>query len=275
MPESEHDTAPNIPRSQVIGTTELLEAILEHLPAKSLFVVQRVSKIFQATILGSKRIQHKMFLRISNDAQIPWAFCNWPTRPPKFEQVSEPNKDEIRRGRQLLTPVAINPSLDHIDTGHGDVSVYLDKGATSKLNLRRHFTEQELKQLSVTKGFISDPHCAKVQVRLSFTLGIRRPTRIFVCSVVSSNEPLIIEEAIAEALKKEGRTNVYWRCDGHVTHHGSDEMRVPQELLDELRQRTGLDVFFRFSDFSFSLFDAVAPTPKQRATVASWKEANR
>jgi hypothetical protein len=51
-------------------------------------------------------------------------------------------------------------------------------------------------------------------------------------------------------------------------------MRVPQELLDELRQQTGLDVFFGLSEVSFLLFDAVAPTDEERASAARLNEAN-
>lgn len=273
-PEVEHDTATDNPRSQVLGTTELLEAILEHLPAKSLFGVQRVSKVFQATILGSTRIQHRMFLRIRNKAQDPWATRQYGLSEPEFEQVSGSDLDETGTKRQLLAPIDINPSLDHGSNQGGHVSLYVDKNDISKLTRRRRFTKQEVEQLSVTKGFLSDPHCAKVQVDLSFTLGVRLPTRIDVSSLVSSREPLTIEGIITKALNQRATIRVHWRGDGHVSHPSPLVHRVPQELLDELKQQTGLDVFFRFSDVSFFIFCAVAPADEERAAVARLNEAN-
>lgn len=59
-------------REKVLNTTEILEGILECLPAKTLFVVQRVNKCFHHTIADSPRIQRKMFLRIDNDHSIVW-----------------------------------------------------------------------------------------------------------------------------------------------------------------------------------------------------------
>lgn len=273
-PEVEHDTATDNPRSEVLGTTEILEAILEHLPAKSLFSVQRVSKVFQATILGSTHIQHKMSLRIRNKAQYPWAARQCRLPEPEFEQVSGSDQDETGTKRRLLTPIDINPSLDHGSNQGGNVSLYMDKHGISKLTRRRRLTKQEVEQLSVTKGFLSDPHCAKVQVDLSFTLGVRLPTRIDVSSLVSSSELLKIEGIITKALNQRATIRVHWRGDGHVSHPRPLVHRVPQELLDELKQQTGLDVFFRLSDVSFFIFYAVAPTDEERAAVARLNEAN-
>jgi hypothetical protein len=44
-------------------------------------------------------------------------------------------------------------------------------------------------------------------------------------------------------------------------------------MLDELNHQTGLDLFFRLSDFSFLIFYAVAPTDDDKAAVASSSEA--
>lgn len=48
--------------SKTVGIPELLESILVHADLKSLFVFQRVSKTFQATINRSRRIRQAMFL---------------------------------------------------------------------------------------------------------------------------------------------------------------------------------------------------------------------
>lgn len=255
----------------MFGTTEILEAILEHLPAKALFSVQRVSKAFQATILGSTRIQHKMFLRIRNEAEIPWALRRSEISEPDFEQVPGLRKTGWRR---ILTPVAMNPSLDYESSRRGIVTVYMDKENASQLNRRRRFTKQELEQLSVGKGFISDPHCDHIKVNLSLTLGVRLPTRITVSSVVKSRTPLTIDALIAKAL---GQDDAYimvdWRGDGHTFYSAAGQEGVPTQILDKLKRQTGLELFFRFSGLSFRLCGVVAPTDEERVAVARFSEA--
>ena len=53
----------------VFGTAELVEQILAHLPAKQLFVDQRVCKIFANAIATSPSIQVKMFRRLPHHSQ--------------------------------------------------------------------------------------------------------------------------------------------------------------------------------------------------------------
>jgi hypothetical protein len=148
-----------------------------------------------------------MFLRIKNRAEVTWAFRqSQQSRPatltePEFEEVLGSDLDETAWERRLLAPVDMNPSLDHVSNNNGGtVSVYIDRSRTSNLTRRRRLTEQELGQLSVAKGFFSDPHCAKIQVDLFFTLGVRLPTHIDVSSFVTSSEPLTIERVITKAL---------------------------------------------------------------------------
>ena len=60
--------------NKVLRTTELLEAILEYLPAPTLYSIQRVNRQFQAVILTSQRIQQKLFYRIDNKRPARWDF---------------------------------------------------------------------------------------------------------------------------------------------------------------------------------------------------------
>jgi hypothetical protein len=74
---SQHPDAVDSPNSacrRALQTTELLENILVHLPVKDLFVHQRVSKRFQATIAESLAIQRKMFLRLSSTPREYWKY---------------------------------------------------------------------------------------------------------------------------------------------------------------------------------------------------------
>jgi hypothetical protein len=270
----EHETADNNPGSQAFSTTEILEAILEHLPARTLFGVQRVSKAFQATILGSQRIQHKMFLRIKNETQVPWALRRNEISEPDFEQVPVSGRNEKGARRRLLTPVDINTTFDHVFSRRGVVTAYVDKEGTSELNRRRPFTKQGLEQLSIGKSFISDPHCDHIEVKLSLTLGVRLPTRITVTSAVKSRTPLTIDSLIAKALDQDyAWIKVDWRGDGHTFSSAAVEQGVPRQVLDRLKRRTGLELFFRFSGLSFGLYGVVAPTIEERAAVARFSDA--
>ncbi|KAK5713774.1 hypothetical protein LTR17_017458 [Elasticomyces elasticus] len=49
------------PCGNVLGTVELLEAVLFYLDNKTLLLSQRVSKTFEATITGSTQLQQKLF----------------------------------------------------------------------------------------------------------------------------------------------------------------------------------------------------------------------
>ncbi|KAK4900066.1 hypothetical protein LTR27_002829 [Elasticomyces elasticus] len=51
------------PCGKVLGTVELLEAVLFHLHNKTLLLSQRVSKPFEATITGSTQLQQKLFFK--------------------------------------------------------------------------------------------------------------------------------------------------------------------------------------------------------------------
>jgi len=251
--------------------------------------VQRVSKVFQATVLGSTRIQHKMFLRINNKAEVPWVL-----RPDElshsgfehsgFEQASESDQNPVGRRRRLLTPVDVNPSLYHDHDRRrramrrSAVSVYMGVEGSSELNRRRRFTAQELGQLSIGAGFISDPHPNHIEVELCFTLGVRLPTRITVTSTVKDSAPLTIHALIAKALNQNGSIGIRWRGDGHMSDfHWMPtfaQTGVPRQVLANLERQTGLQTFFRFSDFSFHLHGAVAPTDEERAAVARLSEEN-
>ncbi|KAK4493804.1 hypothetical protein PRZ48_014989 [Zasmidium cellare] len=59
-------------RKAVFNTSELLENILVHLPARKLFTIQRVNQQFKEAIEGSVEIQQKMFLRLGGEPKEEW-----------------------------------------------------------------------------------------------------------------------------------------------------------------------------------------------------------
>lgn len=59
-------------RKGVLETNELVDAILQYLPAKQLYVLQRVNKTFKAVITTtSASIKQKLLISLSNEAAKP------------------------------------------------------------------------------------------------------------------------------------------------------------------------------------------------------------
>ncbi|KAK3719437.1 hypothetical protein LTR37_004294 [Vermiconidia calcicola] len=59
------------PLAQVLETYELLEAIIANLPISHIFVVERVSKTWNAVILRSGKLQQLTFRRPAGDVRTP------------------------------------------------------------------------------------------------------------------------------------------------------------------------------------------------------------
>lgn len=63
--DSQTQSATMSTASQVFATTELLEAILLELPGHDILRSQRVSRQWQATIIGSPKLQQALFMLAS------------------------------------------------------------------------------------------------------------------------------------------------------------------------------------------------------------------
>ena len=165
-----------------------------------------------------------------------------------------------------LTPVIINPCLRQGNT-YSTVQVGMNEVGDPELGRRRQLTTQQLKKHSIGKAFLSDPHCTKTEVNLHLTLGVRLPTQITVHSVVNSPNPLTIDELITKALDQSGAIRIKWRGGGHMSFCDHFRPGVPRQRLDELKRQTGLEVFFRYSDSSFELYNSVSPPDGERLAV--------
>jgi hypothetical protein len=113
---SQHQAAhavnsPDSAGHRALQTTELLENILVHLPIKDLFVHQKVSKRFQATIAESPAIRRKMFLTLSNTPRECWRYVcqhRWDGRRRRLKKLAFEVEDPtatIPRDGQLIAPV--------------------------------------------------------------------------------------------------------------------------------------------------------------------------
>lgn len=104
------------PRQAVFKTAELLENILVHLPQKTIFGCQRVSRQFRDVVATSMTIRHKLFLSVSEEEPQRWAmqsdqtppFPFWAAGDVRFVAPSAPQSDDS--GQQATVTLArINP----------------------------------------------------------------------------------------------------------------------------------------------------------------------
>jgi hypothetical protein len=167
-------------RQAVLGTTELLEHILVHLPVKDLFIIQRVCKRFLDFINTSVALQHKLFLRTSSPKlEKTWQLIvtHWPSLlelalglPSAYRfahkgQAPSTSEPIVRS----FAPVKLNPYFR--ERSGFDL-------ASRKSNLARGLRERaEISINFLSEGgswrsmYLTDPSCqvAKVQFNWKFT----------------------------------------------------------------------------------------------------------
>ena len=93
-------------KGAVLNTAELLENTLVHLPARTLFAVQRVSTQFHDAVRDSVQIQRKLFRRLRRDSAETWiaqtGFCNIDGRTvPYYLSAKHPTLREDSAARSL------------------------------------------------------------------------------------------------------------------------------------------------------------------------------
>lgn len=65
-------------RKAALETSEIVDAILQYLPAKQLYVLQRVNKTFRAVITTtSPSIKQKLLTSLGNEAAKPRIMWKW------------------------------------------------------------------------------------------------------------------------------------------------------------------------------------------------------
>lgn len=105
---------------QVLGTTELLEAILLHLDTKTLLLSQRVSKAFKETIITSLPLQQALFLKPSTIMTPTWNQFAFPRgRNIYFRGCSKVSIVDVS------TEPDFNNTNQTLEPGHGiDLSIW-------------------------------------------------------------------------------------------------------------------------------------------------------
>jgi hypothetical protein len=89
----------------VFGTAELVEQILMHLPAKQLFVDQRVCKTFTNAIATSPAIQVKLFKRLPSHPETQTPESTNPSAKGKRSAQPEASVDRERAAKVPLHPI--------------------------------------------------------------------------------------------------------------------------------------------------------------------------
>jgi hypothetical protein len=168
---------------------EVLENILVRLPILDLFVHQRVSKHFQATIVKSPSIQRKMFLKLSDTPQEYWRYVCTYKRGAKHVhldtlafEVADPTMTTARDGG-LTTPVALNPILEVFSTSIRSKRTGIRR---KYLNFSRHehvrleAPEQSVvgRHSSLLAMYISDPPCKAARVSVTLTIKTTRTSKL-------------------------------------------------------------------------------------------------
>ena len=95
----------------VFNTTELLEEILERLPVKRVFAIQRVNRQFNAVVKGSLPIHQKLFLRTLGETLEKWIIRNvfiggdWDRHDSYFLPTTHPSAGDniVQNGRRIRT----------------------------------------------------------------------------------------------------------------------------------------------------------------------------
>jgi hypothetical protein len=280
---SQHQAAhavdsPNSACHRALQTTELLENILVRLPVKDLFVHQKVSKRFQATIAESPAIRRKMFLRLSNTPREYWNYVcqyRWDGRRRRLKrlvfEVADPTT--IPRDEQLVTPVTLNPILGVFSTRRRqDLSCIGRKffNRSHHEHVRLEVPEQSVvgRHSSLLATYISDPPCKVVKVSMTFTIQTTRTSMRpqyqphSFCSrviTVQSDTGLKLSDLWDAVLDAHG--DYRWKCEYGIIR--SRPVASFRNVLSRLREPST----FLCGILDIELCDVVVPTPEEWAAV--------
>jgi hypothetical protein len=241
-------------REKVLNTIEILEGILECLPAKTLLVVQRVNKRFHETIAESPRIKRKMFLRIENDHSILWEAHYTNESGWRFKQVNT----NVRHPRIWVTPVVLNPFLEHFRPPNPAIVALLEGGEQLRVSCQHTFPFEQFEHQSIGKEFFCDPQSTTIRAILSFALG--SAGIITVHATVHSYAPLTIGTTVTRALDTRGRIIIEKRRGHSQSLKSGMKEGVPRTLIGDLKGQTGLEVFFNPPRSTFQVIGVVVPT---------------
>lgn len=166
----------------VCQTSELVENILVHLPAKTIFGVQRVSKCFRNAVQHSLPIKEKLFLR---------------TRSTNVRKV-------IAHGFQH-TAAALNPCFIQGAFSENYAVHYMSlasrSGPQEKYGVTMEYDRVMSMKASVLDTYLLEVPCKKLKVSLRFWVGENSPTIGVFETAVNAGEPMTVRAMIDSVLQ--------------------------------------------------------------------------
>ena len=200
-------TTTHAARDAVLNTAELFEHILASSNAKTLFVVQRVSKHWQKVIQESVTLQRVMFFRPTSGPHTMWHLQGLTNEVPNngsmwaadepvgsiwgFQNAdTPPTADHILK---TFTPTLANPlltnvsiyALDHRPGWEVAATCNLEHLQNSKLSVRMYLTDPPCKKVVVSNANGAVQHTVRFESGVKFfdvfdTLDGKYPWRPFV-----------------------------------------------------------------------------------------------
>jgi hypothetical protein len=203
-----------------------------------------------------------MFLRIDNDHSIVWETCHMSDSTLRFSQVSA----EAEHSNRVMTPIVHSPCLERVRRpSNPSYQAYLESGEALRISCFHTFSYEQFESQSIRKGYFSDPQCTTIHVKLCFKLGSKGFINAF--SVVESNAPLTIQAVISRIMATQCRIAIIGAHCSHLPSGYASKLGVPREVIREIEDCTGLEVFFTPSESTFHLFHVVAPTDDERVAA--------
>jgi len=242
---------------RTLDIPEVLENILVHLPARDLFIHQRVSKQFQAAT-KSPSCQKKMFLALSDTPHESWKLVEGPNElnPWYFECVRPCDGDD----QLTITPVVLSPFLVRLTFYLSCAQRLTSPNSSEHLLLRSRKPRIVGSHSNLLATYISDTPCKEAVVSMLLTPAIKSrilaiiPEKI----TVRSETGLKLGDLWDGALDARG---VVHRKDD-VDDHGVSQVASLKEFLDEMDY---LDL--RVQNHRLELLDVVVPTAEEWASV--------
>ena len=159
-------------RRAVFNTTELLENILLHLPARSIYSAYRVSHQWKSLVSTSINIKKKLFLLPSTSKEV-WKLDH---TGPTWSSVAIDTPLVLETGSWLtptVNPVRLNPLLSlnvfHIDECARRIDAYHCEGVKIALSAK---ATDKLSSISGARtsllSQVCDPPCSKVKITRIF-----------------------------------------------------------------------------------------------------------
>lgn len=262
----------------VLDTTELVENIIKHLPARNIFGVQRVCKTFAGVIATSPSIQQKMFRRLHNQPEEQWVMSR-----DSVQIRDDTDQCDVRlyRGADsdspigdfAFTPVALNPlfAASHMPLEMPEIHRVSTANA-SYFSLGDFWCGSQQKA-SFLDTCLSDPPRRSLTVKFACTT-VPKEAKTAVCFYakrsIASDQALTVRETLHQALELDGDIT-YLRRDGeqeYIHFSGSQTVSYAMKSVEEEAGSGNLQGMV-----SFILEDTIVPTEAEQAAVDAGEPA--